>query len=228
MKNHKNKKQAKNILKNNKVFIYGMILILIITLVPNIIKIYNIYTPIKVNEMSYIYYKNADIIYNDLKTNIEDICHIDQTNKEYKDYILKDEYKNHKDAKIIEKKKSKNIGEQIIVYSNYEVLLKKKEIKNNNNVQIYYAQLDSLYKNKLDNSQYIKTLKNSNHEIISDYLTSLHNLTTNDNFKYIDCKNIDAKKQMLNNYNLKLKYEIEELTFMNNTIKYFKQYLKGE
>lgn len=228
MKNHKNKKQTKNILKNNKIFIYGIILILIITIVPNIIKIYNIYTPIKVNETSYTYYENADIIYNNLKTNIEDICHIDQNNKEYKDYILKNEYKNHKDAKIIEEIICKNIGEQITVYSNYEVLLKKKEIKNNNNVQIYYAQLDSLYKNKLDNSQYIKTLKNNNHEIISDYLISVHGLTSLDNFKYIDCKNINAKKQMLNNYNLKLKYEIEELTFMNNTIKYFKQYLKEE
>lgn len=103
----------------------------------------------------------------------------------------------------------------------------KKQAKNilkNNNVQIYYAQLDSLYKNKLDNSQYIKILKNSNHEIISDYLISVHSLTSLDNFVYIDCKNINAKKQMLNNYNLKLKYEIEELTFMNNTIKFFKQY----
>lgn len=228
MKNGKNLKTAKKLFKNNKMLIYGLITILIITLIPNIIKIYNIYTPINVNEKSYTYYKKADIIYKNLKTNIEDICDIDQTNKEYKNYILKSKYKNNNDAKIIEEIICKNIGEQIIVYSNYEVLLKKKEIKNNNNFQIYYAQLDSLYKNKLDNSQYIKILKNSNHDIISDYLISVHNLTSADNFQYIDCKNINAKKQMLNNYNLKLKYEIEELTFMNNTIKYFKKYLKEE
>lgn len=210
----------------NKKLIYGLIIIILVILIPNSINIYNRYTKIKVNNESYKYYETAEKIFNDSKKEIKTICHIEK-NGEFEEYKLNVEYQNHPDAKLINEAICNDIGDNIIVYSKYEVLQKKDELKHNDPSLIYYAQLDTLYKNQIPESQFKIYFENTNHEIIYNYLLTVHLYTNKNQFKKVNLKSLKAKQTMLNNYNLTLKYEIEELKFINNTIKYFTNYLKN-
>ena len=55
----------------------------------------------------------------------------------------------------------------------------------------------------------------------------MHKTLNKENFKPVNIKRLNAKQEMLNNYNKKLKYEIKELQFQNDTIKYFEQILNN-
>lgn len=210
----------------NKNLIYGLLIIILLILIPNSTNIYNRYTKIKVNTESYNHYETAEKIFNDSKEKIKTICHIEK-NGEFEEYKLNIEYQNHKDAELINDAICNDIGDNIIVYSKYEVLQKKVELKHNDPSLIYYAQLDTLYKNQISESQFKIFFENTNHEIIYNYLLTVHTYTNKNQFKKVNIKALNAKKAMLNNYNIKLKYEIEELRFINNTIKYFTNYLNN-
>lgn len=151
-------KKVKNNIFKEKEFIIGLIILIILVLTPEIISKYNSYTSIKVNEITYEYYKMTADIYNDSKTRINNICLIDKS-KDYKTYSL--------------------------------------------------------------NKKYTK------HEKIYNNLLSLHKTLNKENFKSVNIKRLNTKQEMLNNYNQKLKYEINELQFQNDTIKYFEQILNN-
>lgn len=210
----------------NKRIIYAFIILLIILfiLIPNTISIYNRHSRIKVNNESYENYKIAEKIYFDSKERIKNICHIEE-NEESQYYKLNSEFLSHKEAKLIEEAICEEIGDDLIVYTQYEVLQKKDKLKHTDSSLVYYAQLDKLYKNQISEEQYKIYFENTQHEIIYNYLLSVHNYANKEKFKIVNIKSLNAKQIMLNNYNLKLKYEIEELKFINNTIKYFEYYL---
>ena len=219
-------KKVKNNIFKEKEFIIGLIILIILVLTPEIISKYNSYTSIKINKRTYDYYKIATDIYNDSKTRINNICLINKSN-DYKTYSLNKKYIKHEDSKIINKIVCDEIGTDIIVYSKFEVLQKKDEIKNNDPFIVYYAQLDTLYKNQINETQYESALKDTKHEKIYNNLLSLHKTLNKENFKSVNIKRLNAKQEMLNNYNQKLKYEINELQFQNDTIKYFEQILNN-
>lgn len=209
-------------MKKKFIILFAFFLLIII---PYFIKTYNEYTPIKASEEAHMLYNDATKILNDSQTRINNMCIIN--NAEKKEYILDTKYQNNIDYDLI----SNTICNDILNSLN-EVQILMFVSKKKDSIHFQDIKDLSLIIHYRINEYHFYNLRNTKYNLIYYYLISIHELENENSFYdlYDEFRiyKPNAKKYMISNYEKILQYELVELKFLNNTIKYFEYELANQ
>lgn len=207
-------------LKDKKILLIGIIVIVLVIIIPNCIMIYNENSQTEVRINTYQLYEEGEIIYNKANEKLYNLCVVNQNSNINEDYVLDSKYSNNEDYELISGILCHNL-ELAFKNATFDMDILKKE-------KYFYLKNQKMYHSSLDHHHY-ESLVDTKYEIIYNYIASVNyareGVDFTDLYKNNKIYSSKAKEEINEYYEKKLTYEYEDLKLFYNLFNFIEKEL---